>query len=251
MRKLIIGAAIVPGLLGLIAPAQGATVAYCNYEKATIVGTSGADVLRGTSNPDWIAGLGGNDVISGLGEEDVMCGGLGADTIYAHDKAGFATCQGTGGEEILGGKGNDKLYGGGVYTKFKGGPGNDLLDGCKLPGRADYTGSAYGVDVRLWKGIAKGEGFDTLRHISDVLGSGYRDILIGSDYEWEWLYGNGGNDYLKGGAGGDYLTGSQGDDEIVSVDGIFGNDRIEGGEGTDACTYDDDSQTPDRYEECE
>ena len=34
---------------------------------ATIVGTSGDDVIRGTDGPDVVAGLGGNDRIWGLG----------------------------------------------------------------------------------------------------------------------------------------------------------------------------------------
>ncbi len=101
--------------------------------------------------------------------------------------------------------------------------------------------------MRLWKGIAKGEGRDTLRHISDVLGSRYRDIIVGSDYEWEWLYGNTGNDFIKGMSGGDYLDGSEGDDELWGDDGIVGNDRLDGGEGADSCR----SDTDDSRESCE
>ena len=41
---------------------------------ATIVGTTGDDILAGSPGNDVIAGLGGDDVISGGLGDDVICG---------------------------------------------------------------------------------------------------------------------------------------------------------------------------------
>jgi Ca2+-binding RTX toxin-like protein len=84
--------------------------ATCKGQTATIVGTSGNNVLGGTAGKDVIAGLGGSDRLSGLAGKDVICGGPGKDT-------------------LKGGKGNDKLYGQKGKDTLKGGPGRDLLKG--------------------------------------------------------------------------------------------------------------------------
>ncbi|UDY22873.1 CocE/NonD family hydrolase [Nocardioides sp. Kera G14] len=73
--------------------AQSSSKATCRGLRATIVGTSGADVLVGTSRRDVIVGGAGNDVIRGRGGNDVICGGRGKD-------------------RISGGRGRDRLYGG-------------------------------------------------------------------------------------------------------------------------------------------
>jgi hypothetical protein len=69
----------------------------CAGIRATIVGTTGDDVLIGTAGRDVIVGRGGNDVIAGGGGSDAICGGPGADTLT-------------------------------------GGPGRDLLLGCSVTG---------------------------------------------------------------------------------------------------------------------
>jgi poly-gamma-glutamate synthesis protein (capsule biosynthesis protein) len=69
----------------------------CAGIRATIVGTTGDDVIIGTAGRDVIVGRGGNDVIAGGGGSDAICGGPGADTLT-------------------------------------GGPGRDLLLGCSVTG---------------------------------------------------------------------------------------------------------------------
>jgi hypothetical protein len=49
-------------------------VAACNGMPATIVGTSGDDVLEGTDGDDVIQALDGNDVVFGRGGNDIICG---------------------------------------------------------------------------------------------------------------------------------------------------------------------------------
>jgi Ca2+-binding RTX toxin-like protein len=63
------------------------TFAYPNHrltcfgKTATIVGTTGNDVLLGTSGDDVIVGLAGNDYIEGRGGVDLICGGKGNDVL--------------------------------------------------------------------------------------------------------------------------------------------------------------------------
>jgi Divergent InlB B-repeat domain/RTX calcium-binding nonapeptide repeat (4 copies) len=81
----------------------------------------------------------------------------------------------------------------------------------------------------------------------DVLfGMGGRDRLYGGDGN-DWLDGGAGNDYLNGGGGHDrldgstgrdYLWGGRGRDLLITRDTIRGNDRIQGGSGTDLCRTD-------------
>lgn len=108
--------AIVPIFGALLLPQTitAAPIYRCDGLAGAIGGTNGPDVIRGTENTDWIAGRGGADVISGLGGADVLCGGRGKDTIYAHNKAGFATCKGDAPEDLLGGQGDDRLFSAGL-----------------------------------------------------------------------------------------------------------------------------------------
>jgi hypothetical protein len=79
----------------------GQPAVKCLGKAATIVGTSGNDVLIGTSRPDVIHGLGGNDIIFGKGGNDTICGGKGDDHIF-------------------GGRGRDTCYGGSGTNTIKG-----------------------------------------------------------------------------------------------------------------------------------
>src|SRR5262245_56430973 len=53
----------------------------CRGETATIVGTSGNDVLVGTRGVDVISGLGGDDQITSLQGADLICAGRGNDVV--------------------------------------------------------------------------------------------------------------------------------------------------------------------------
>ncbi|MGJ6963005.1 PQQ-dependent sugar dehydrogenase [Streptosporangium sp. G11] len=99
---------------------------YCEGLKATIVGTSGKDVLRGTSGNDVIVGLAGNDVVHALGGDDVVCGGEGNDIV--HGGTGADRLHGGTGSDILyGGSGDDALYRDRVTDLLIGGTGSDTL----------------------------------------------------------------------------------------------------------------------------
>jgi uncharacterized delta-60 repeat protein len=98
-------------------PAMG--VRRCAGVVATIVGTSGGDVVRGTRGRDVIAALAGDDVVSGVGGDDLVCGGPGDDTLRG----------GAGADRLLGGPGADVLRGQAGPDALLGGAGVDDLGG--------------------------------------------------------------------------------------------------------------------------
>lgn len=246
----------------LAAPAS-ATAPTCHGARATIVGTSGDDVLRGTSGRDVIVGFAGHDRLIGLGGNDVLCGGAGMDV-------------------LLGGPGNDRLYGGrdglvsapGADTALlmgdylEGGPGADRLDGGrdsrqnpKDPGNRDVISFAHAskIHVDLRRGVARGQGKDTVtRGLVHVLGSRGDDTVIagrtslvastgaGDDEirgsrRGDFLYPDARTSGLRGarrdpsiGVGGaDTVRGRGGDDKLLSTQG---RDRLLGGSGDDTLT---------------
>ncbi len=152
--------------------------ATCNGLPATIVGTTGDDVINGTNGPDVIAGLGGNDIINGGNGDDVICGYAGDDTLNG----------GNGNDTLLGSHGNDQLDGGSGTDTLDGGNDNDTLTGSN------------GDDT-----LNGGNGNDTLTG-----GSG-NDVLAGGA-DNDALVGNNGNDALTGGAGADSFSGGSGKD---------------------------------------
>jgi predicted extracellular nuclease len=180
--------------------------ATCNGLPATIVGTTGDDVINGTNGVDVIAGLGGNDTIYGGNGNDVICGDFGNDTLNG----------GNGNDTLLGSFGNDDLDGGNGNDSLSGGDGNDALDG----GNGNDT-------------LSGGDGTDILlgQNGNDVLdgGSG-NDILTGHNGD-DVLTGADGNDTLTGGNGNDSLDGGAHDDSLV---GNNGSDTLTGGTGADS-----------------
>ena len=118
------------------------------------------------------------------------------------------------GQWVLGGDGNDVLWGGAVA-------GTDTLDGQagddRLYGRGGDDILIGGPDVDFLDG---GDGNDTLH------GSGQDDQL----------WGQAGNDHLYGGEGNDRIYGNAGDDQ---ANGGAGNDLIAGGEGNDTLRGDE------------
>lgn len=87
--------------------------ASCHGQRATIVGTAGANKIHGTAHRDIIQAKGGNDDIEGRGGNDLICGGRG------HD-------------ELEGGRGNDNLFGGVGRDECEGGPGRDRTHSCRV-----------------------------------------------------------------------------------------------------------------------
>ncbi|WP_376868259.1 retention module-containing protein [Aeromonas veronii] len=149
-----------------------------------------------------------------------------------------------GSDNVLGGEGNDILFGDSINTDHLpwGGDGNpakpaDWVDGQGLDGLKAFLtlkeGSApsevaiYNYIVTHHEELVQPQ--DTRGGNDKLYGGLGDDILFGQGGNDE-LYGNDGKDILYGGTGSDKLDGGAGND-ILS--GGLGNDILTGGEGTD------------------
>lgn len=128
---------VMAALLATATAAGAGTTVMCGGQVATIVGTTGSDVIHGTSGNDVIAALGGHDTVYGKGGNDILCGshgndklygGDGSDTLYAFNGADRLE-GGKGYDTLFGGRGSDTLLGNNGQDTLKGGPGLDMLKG--------------------------------------------------------------------------------------------------------------------------
>jgi Ca2+-binding RTX toxin-like protein len=212
-------------------------------------GGAGDDTLEGGNGDDTLIGEGGNDLLRGDGGNDQLFGGDGNDTLEGGD--GNDTIHGGDGDDILaGGPGNDVVFGG---------AGNDVVfvnddDGSTSVFGGDETDTLvfgntlgpHGVSVS-WQNLDGGtftyygtgttgtfEGFEA------VIGTEHADFIGANDaLSGVVIDGMGGDDRIEGGEGDDYIDGGEGDDTIESgagndtVYGGDGNDTIDGGDGND------------------
>jgi|GEM_PF-3029913 len=202
-----------------------ATDTLMNFEN--VVGGSGNDNIAGDEGHNALFGGLGNDILDGGGlGDDILNGGAGIDTAsYATatfdlivDLAGHTATSarvipseiGTDElfdiENVIGGWGDDTIYGDALSNVLDGGPGNDTVG---------YARTTRGVDVNLAAGVATGIeiGTDTLIDMETVAGGSGDDRLAG-DGGVNWLSGGGGKDELVGSAGNDFLFGDAGTDTV-------------------------------------
>ena len=189
-------------------PVPDDTPVLCDGREATIVGTSGDDVLEGTDGDDVIVGLEGDDFIRGRGGDDLVCAGPGRDRVIG----------GGGADEIYGQRGADTINGNSGADSIWGGSGGDTIRGNK---GADRIRGGTGAD-----NIHGGSGGDVIN------GNGGTDEISGAK----------GNDEISGGSKADDISGGSGNDEISggkgpdTLDGGSGFDRCDGGTGSDTST---------------
>ena len=129
----------------VLAAAKGST---CANKKATIVGTSGDDLLIGTPGNDVILALAGNDTVFARDGKDVVCAQGGADIVnggarpdlvragsgpdLVKGRGGGDELRGQGGRDRLrGNRGPDLLAGGRGFDRCRGGAGRDTLRSCE------------------------------------------------------------------------------------------------------------------------
>jgi Ca2+-binding RTX toxin-like protein len=214
MRGIVLAAALftVAALVngGFAGPAFARTP-RCFGERATIVGTSHADVLNGTRRSDVMVGLGGGDTIRSRGRGDLICAGKGNDTVL-----------GGGGVDLTFGEGGrDEIRGqGGAFNQAVPGPGNDFVDGG--PGMGDeviYLDASGPIVGDLGAGTVTGHGSDELANTEWLIGTEFNDTLTGSDAP-DLLFGADGDDTLASLGGDDIPTGGAGDDDIDGGDGL-------------------------------
>ncbi|MBN9516690.1 MAG: VCBS repeat-containing protein [Alphaproteobacteria bacterium] len=224
------------------------------YGIRRIVGSASGDVIRGSYLAEILSGGDGDDVLRGNGGTDTLDGGAGAaDWVDLSYNATGMTLTLTGSvdatiglrqwrvetygtvrniENVLGGVGDDILYGDGLANELhglggndfvvggagndvlRGGIGQDTLDGGAGIDQADYSDKTVAVVAAL-SGVANvivtvgGVAEDTIRNIENVAGGSADDVLVG-DSQANELQGLGGNDILQGGAGNDFLDGGAG-----------------------------------------
>ncbi|OBQ62599.1 hypothetical protein A8146_15855 [Mesorhizobium loti] len=134
----------------------------------TLTGTAGNDVIAGSTHTDAISGGGGNDIVDYSGSigaisihlaDDGHASGAPADpnnpaagTIGGGDAAGDTL---TGIEGLIGGSGNDHLFGNALANYLAGGAGNDTLNGG---GGNDILVGGAGQDT-----LTGGTGADTFK----------------------------------------------------------------------------------------
>jgi hypothetical protein len=94
---------------------------------------------------------------------------------------------------VYGGSGDDALIGDALDNTFRGGPGNDTIDGMGGVNTLDESNATVALNVNLTTGVATGLGTDTLKNIQNVLTGSGNDTLEG----------NGQDNLLNGGSGSD------------------------------------------------
>jgi Ca2+-binding RTX toxin-like protein len=189
-------------------------------------GTNFDDTILGSDRTDLTEsyeGRGGDDLIDGRGGFDYVrydsatAGVTGSLVNGIVTGAGIGTDTLVNMEGLFGSSFDDLLIGGGVANGvtvsdgkseiFRGGAGNDTIDGGQGYDRADYTSSTAGVVVVLndtLDGTASDGlgGTDVLRNIEGVRGSTFNDTLTGSDTAvFESFEGREGNDSIDGKGG--------------------------------------------------
>lgn len=229
----------VPGYLGTMLAAlfDGSTDTDVSTNSAafTIYDQGGLDVL---------------DLSSSDADNSVSLEGGSFSDVNGHRKA-LAIAEGTLIENLIGGRGDDTLFGNEVANHIIAGQGADTLFGQDGHDRLE---GGFGEDM-AWGGagndlIFGGDGHDTLggREGQDTLhGEGGNDqIWANADDDLVWggigndtLGGSSGNDTLHGQSGHDDLRGGNGDDRLSgngghdTLDGSSGDDHLLGGSGSD------------------
>lgn len=157
-------------------------------------------VLKGGAGNDGLYGMGGSDTLLGGLGDDWLDGGFGIDTVSYADIAADVTVdlarfdrQDTGGagadvlvdlENLVGGGGNDRLYGAKYTNIIHGGAGNDTIYGR---GGIDYLTGGEGDDVLVGGAdrdrMAGKEGADIFRleTLSDSGVGWRRDVIADFD----------------------------------------------------------------------
>ncbi|WP_246252798.1 beta strand repeat-containing protein [Allomesorhizobium camelthorni] len=199
-----------------------------------ISGGSAGDTLTGDASVNVLLGNGGADFLTGGLGNDVLDGGAGLDSADFREKTGAIVVALNGAanvrvsvggvledtlrnvENIFSGSGADTLIGDGQANLFRGGLGQDVIDGGAGSDTADYREKKTAVVVTLngaTDAVVKvgGVAEDTIRNVENVFGGSGHDILTGDTFA-NTLSGNDGRDLLTGGGGADILDGGAGVD---------------------------------------
>jgi len=217
----------------------------------------GVNQVRGSSHPDVLVGgnlaSNGFEGFDGRGGDDWIVGGAGYDradyafngpvgtgiTVYLAVGTVIGDPVYTGTDtlhsiEAIRGSHLDDLYDAsgfsdvspnagslGSFNDFEGMAGNDTIVGNGFT-QLSYGLAREGIFADLSAGYVAGGpsvGYDTFSGVSQLRGSNFDDVILGSA-AYENLAGGGGNDLLRGGPGADRLDGGPGSD-VFDYDALF------------------------------
>ncbi len=232
------------------------------FDRITLLGSSGADLIQGSQKNDFIWGYeGANTLYGNSGDDtmrgaefsaDILFGGNGADTLY-----GFGGNDTLIGDDNLASnpnaiRGDDTLYGGGGADSLSGLAGFNMIDGGDGVDTVDYrftintleNGISYPVTVYIDlsrvvdfnnPGASAVTTYIDVR-TPEISSPVARDIIINVENVEGSAYG----DDITGNAEGNRLRGWGG---IDLISGLGGNDVIDGGIGIDTMLGGDGNDT--------
>lgn len=198
----------------------------------TIDGGTGSDTLKGGSGNDTIYGndKGQEGIIDDDGfpspapdpfpedDRDSLVGGAGDDKLFGQDDR----------DTLVGGSGDDTLDGGIDDDEIIGGSGSDSVDG----GQGDdlIDAGLRGPDDRPDRGYPPVEDDEDPFNDRDRVDGGLGDDTISTGDDNDTIDGGDGDDRIDAGFDDDRVTGGAGDDRIIAGEG---SDTVSGGRGND------------------
>jgi len=197
----------------------------------TLTGGGGAQNAGTAYDYEVFEGEAGNDIIDGKDGTDIAAytrslAGVNVNLATGVALDGWGTQDSlTSIEMVVGSDFADTLTGSNTTLtteQFRGGAGDDIIDGAGGNDKVQYSSSPDAVYVNLAGGTANDGygGVDTLISVNQVRGSMFNDTLIGgnpADDALEAFEGIGGDDYIDGGSGFDRADYSR-ERAAISVD---------------------------------
>jgi Ca2+-binding RTX toxin-like protein len=221
-----------------------------------VFGGGGDDVLDGSSGWDRVDGQDGNDLVVGGWGRDTLFGGAGRNRLLGgSSRDELRALDGSTGNVMIGGPGNDALTGSDADEVLAGGAGSDVLEPSHgddaVRGGQDVDTVSYWhpaapaathVEIDLAADTATGVGADDVTDVENAIGTFVDDRVFG-DSGPNRLQGSGvlaglaGDDVLQG--TGD-LRGGSGDDDLCpclhrDVNAVASD--ASGGEGRDRLLF--------------
>jgi len=250
----------------------------------TLIGDSSNNALSGLGGNDRLIGGSGNDFLDGGNDTDTVnysdsptgvivnidqSKGYSNTAFFTDLEPSFSITSGTAfdgfgttdtllefenvtgsefGDILIGNSLNNLVQGLAGSDLFIGNAGNDTFYGGADIDTVSYRRDSGSVTVNLSLNQAK-DGFggtDTIYEIENIIGSAFKDTLIG-DNQANTILGGDGNDIIDGKEGSDRLFGENGNDEIFGGSGddyLVGgtgsgwpSDILDGGSGNDTASY--------------
>ncbi|MEZ5843276.1 MAG: hypothetical protein R3D27_06020 [Hyphomicrobiaceae bacterium] len=242
--------------------ATSRVVIYSSVGSDNVTGGTGNDILWGGADADTLDGGAGDDALY-FTTGDTLIGGEGSDYAVAEDQSGASIVLGAGNglEQVLGNIGDDTIDASAMTVRVTldgrigddhliGGSGDDFIYGRT---GADTLDGGAGNDALIFGSgdvLIGGEGND----YAAVEGNAAAVVVLGADNGLETILGANGNDVfdasasstrivMQGRAGNDTLSGGEGDDNIDGgtendvISGGRGKDVIQGGAGSDTAVF--------------